>query len=450
MAIPMKVMKFGGTSMSSADTISRVAEIVESSPDARFVVVSAPGKRDRADVKVTDLLYKCYAERRNSDNVDEAFAPIANRFLRISEELGLLGKSGFCLDGELEKIRLDIDGGASADYVASRGEYLSAYITAALLRRPFVDAAEIVRFDGEGRFDEKATFALCAEKLDAKAGAVVPGFYGAMPSGAIKTFSRGGSDVTGAILAGALGAKVYENWTDVDGFMTGDPRIIDDPKIIDIITYRELRELSYMGAAVLHPESIFPVRSRDIPIRIKNTFNPSASGTLIVPTDKFLKGEYKRKELPLTGIAGKRDFISVQVEKSMMNNEKGYARKLLSIVEECDLSLEHMPSGIDTVSLVIDGSGIEQARIDAMLKKIKLELRPDRLDVIDGIALIAVVGHGMNRRKGMMSQITGALYRADINIRMIDQGSSELNIIIAVENCDYERALKALHSEFSI
>ncbi len=446
----MKVMKFGGTSMSSADTISRVAEIVESSPDARFVVVSAPGKRDRADVKVTDLLYKCYAERRNSDNVDEAFAPIANRFLRISEELGLLGKSGFCLDGELEKIRLDIDGGASADYVASRGEYLSAYITAALLRRPFVDAAEIVRFDGEGRFDEKATFALCAEKLDAKAGAVVPGFYGAMPSGAIKTFSRGGSDVTGAILAGALGAKVYENWTDVDGFMTGDPRIIDDPKIIDIITYRELRELSYMGAAVLHPESIFPVRSRDIPIRIKNTFNPSASGTLIVPTDKFLKGEYKRKELPLTGIAGKRDFISVQVEKSMMNNEKGYARKLLSIVEECDLSLEHMPSGIDTVSLVIDGSGIEQARIDAMLKKIKLELRPDRLDVIDGIALIAVVGHGMNRRKGMMSQITGALYRADINIRMIDQGSSELNIIIAVENCDYERALKALHSEFSI
>lgn len=450
MAIPMKVMKFGGTSMSSADTISRVAEIVESSPDARFVVVSAPGKRDRADVKVTDLLYKCYAERRNSDNVDEAFAPIANRFLRISEELGLLGKSGFCLDGELEKIRLDIDGGASADYVASRGEYLSAYITAALLRRPFVDAAEIVRFDGEGRFDEKATFALCAEKLDAKAGAVVPGFYGAMPSGAIKTFSRGGSDVTGAILAGALGAKVYENWTDVDGFMTGDPRIIDDPKIIDIITYRELRELSYMGAAVLHPESIFPVRSRDIPIRIKNTFNPSASGTLIVPTDKFLKGEYKRKELPLTGIAGKRDFISVQVEKSMMNNEKGYARKLLSIVEECDLSLEHMPSGIDTVSLVIDGSGIEQARIDAMLKKIKLELKPDRLDVIDGIALIAVVGHGMNRRKGMMSQITGALYKADINIRMIDQGSSELNIIIAVENCDYERALKALHSEFSI
>ncbi len=446
----MKVMKFGGTSMSSADTISKVADIVTSSPEARFVVVSAPGKRDSSDVKVTDLLYRCYDERRKSDDIDEAFEPIANRFYRIAEDLGLLGKSGFDLKGELEKIRSDIDGGASVDYVASRGEYLSAYITAALLRRPFVDAAEIVRFDDDGRFDEKTTFALCADKLDPKAGAVIPGFYGVTKSRAVKTFSRGGSDVTGAIIAGAMGAKVYENWTDVDGFMTGDPRIIDDPKIIDIITYRELRELSYMGAAVLHPESIFPVRSRDIPIRIKNTFNPGACGTLIVPTDKFLKGEYKRAELPLTGIAGKRDFISVQVEKSMMNNEKGYARKLLSIVEECDLSLEHMPSGIDTVSLIIDGSGVREEQIDTMLKKIKLELRPDRLEVIDGMALIAVVGHGMNRRKGMMSQITGALYRADINIRMIDQGSSELNIIIAVENCDYERALKALHSEFSI
>lgn len=445
----MKVMKFGGTSMASAETISQVASIVTGDKTARFVVVSAPGKRGGDDVKVTDLLYACHAARKKKDDCTTEFEPIKNRFKVIAEELALTRKKGFELDRELDKIRSDIDGGASADYVASRGEYLSAYITAALLNCPFVDAASIIRFDREGRFDEETTFKLCREQLDKVSGAVIPGFYGAMPDGSIKTFSRGGSDVTGAIIAGALGAKIYENWTDVDGFMTGDPRVIDSPKIIDLITYRELRELSYMGAAVLHPESIFPVRSRDIPIRIKNTFNPSAPGTLIVPTDKFLKGEYTRKETTLTGIAGKRDFLSVQVEKSMMNSEKGYARKLLAIVEECDLSLEHMPSGIDTVSVVIDKSGVSQSQIDEMLRRIKLELKPDRLEMIDNIALIAVVGHGMNRRKGMMSQITGALYSADVNIRMIDQGSSELNVIIAVEDCDYTKALCALHTALS-
>ena len=442
----MKVMKFGGTSMANADTISHVANIVTGDKSARFIVVSAPGKRSASDTKVTDLLYACYRIRRETDDCRAAFAPVENRFMAIAEQLNLSAKKGFDLKGELERIRSDIDGGASMDYVASRGEYLSAYLTAALLDRPFVDAAKIVRFDRDGRFDEETTFGLCRAVLDAKTGAVIPGFYGAMPTGEIKTFSRGGSDITGAIIAGAMDAKIYENWTDVDGFMTGDPRVIDSPKVIELLTYRELRELSYMGAAVLHPESIFPVRSRDIPIRIKNTFNPDASGTLIVPTDKFLKGEYTRKEYPLTGIAGKRGFLSVQVEKSMMNSEKGYARRLLSIVEECDLSLEHMPSGIDTVSLVIDRSDTKDEQIENMLRRIKLELKPDRLDVIEDIALIAVVGHGMNRRKGMMSQITGTLYKADINIRMIDQGSSELNIIIAVEDCDYERALRALHS----
>ena len=441
----MKVMKFGGTSMSSADTISKVADIVTSSPEARFVVVSAPGKRDSSDVKVTDLLYRCYDERRKSDDIDEAFEPIANRFYRIAEDLGLLGKSGFDLKGELEKIRSDIDGGASVDYVASRGEYLSAYILAAYLDRPFVDAKKIIRFDSEGNFDEKTTFGLCRAVLDAKVGAVIPGFYGACENGAVKTFTRGGSDVSGAIVAGAMNAKIYENYTDVDGFMSCDPRIVRNPKVIDVISYRELRELSYMGADVLHPESIFPVRSRDIPIRIKNTFRPEAKGTLIVPTEKLLCGEYKRKNLPLTGIAGKRGFLSVQVEKSMMNNEKGFARRLLSVLEEYDLSLEHMPSGIDTLSVVIDKHGVEKSRIDGMLMKVKSLLRPDRLEVIDDVALIAVVGHGMNRRKGMMSAITSALYKADVNIRMIDQGSSELNIIIAVENADYEKAVTALY-----
>ena len=441
----MKVLKFGGTSMADAASVSRVADIVQSENANRFVIVSAPGKRRPSDVKVTDMLYACHKARLVRDDVSQEFAAVAERFSAIADSLSLRGVNGFDLDGELENIKSNIDGGADADYVASRGEYLSAYILAAYLDRPFVDAKKIIRFDSEGNFDEKTTFGLCRAVLDAKVGAVIPGFYGACENGAVKTFTRGGSDVSGAIVAGAMNAKIYENYTDVDGFMSCDPRIVQNPKVIDVISYRELRELSYMGADVLHPESIFPVRSRDIPIRIKNTFRPEAKGTLIVPTEKLLCGEYKRKNLPLTGIAGKRGFLSVQVEKSMMNNEKGFARRLLSVLEEYDLSLEHMPSGIDTLSVVIDKHGVEKSRIDGMLMKVKSLLRPDRLEVIDDVALIAVVGHGMNRRKGMMSAITSALYKADVNIRMIDQGSSELNIIIAVENSDYEKAVTALY-----
>ncbi|MCI9518650.1 MAG: aspartate kinase [Clostridia bacterium] len=441
----MKVLKFGGTSMANADTVKRVADIVNAESVNRFVVVSAPGKRDKQDTKVTDMLYALYEYRRTHDDCTPAFEPVVNRFSEIADKLELFRIDGFDLKGELEKIKYAVDGGADRDYVASRGEYLSAYMFAHLLNRPFADAKEIIRFDASGNFDEKTTFELCAKKLDAKAGAVIPGFYGGMPNGAVKTFSRGGSDVTGAIIAGATGASVYENWTDVDGFLSGDPKVVDGPRVIDVITYRELRELSYMGAAVLHPESIFPVRKRDIPIRIRNTFNPGAKGTLIVPTEQVLSGKIKREELPLTGIAGKKDFLSVQIEKSMMNNEKGFARKVLSVLEEFGLSLEHMPSGIDTLSVVIDKHGVERAQIDGMLKKLNESVSPDRMEVIDNIALIAVVGHGMNRRKGMMSAITGALYEADVNIRMIDQGSSELNIIIAVENCDYEKAIRALH-----
>ncbi len=441
----MKVLKFGGTSMANADTVKRVADIVKSESVNRFIVVSAPGKRDGRDTKVTDMLYALYDYRRTHDDCSAAFQPIADRFAEIADRLGLYKIKGFDLDGELEKIKYDVDGGADKDYTASRGEYLSAYMLAHLLNRPFVDAKDIIRFNADGNFDEKTTFELCGKILDAKSGAVIPGFYGSMPSGAIKTFSRGGSDVTGAIIAGAVGAKLYENWTDVDGFLSGDPKVVENPRVIDVITYRELRELSYMGAAVLHPESIFPVRKRDIPIRIRNTFNPQAKGTLIVPTEQLLGGKIKREELPLTGIAGKKDFLSVQIEKSMMNNEKGFARKVLSVLEQFDLSLEHMPSGIDTLSVVIDKHDVKREQIDGMLKSLKESVNPDRMEIIDNIALIAVVGHGMNRRKGMMSAITGALFDADVNIRMIDQGSSELNIIIAVENCDYEKAIRALH-----
>lgn len=445
----MKVLKFGGTSMANANSIHKVADIVKSNALNRFVVVSAPGKREKNDVKVTDLLYNCYHVRQKCDDCDAAFALVEKRFRDIAEDLGIAAADAqFDLDARLKEIKNNIDGGASCDYVASRGEYLSAYIMARYLNMPFVDAKDVICFTDKGEYDEESTLSLCNKTLDAKKGAVIPGFYGRMPDGSVKTFSRGGSDVTGAIIAGAVNASLYENWTDVDGFMTCDPRIVDNPKVIDMLTYRELRELSYMGANVLHPESIFPVRKKDIPIRIKNTFHPEAEGTLIVPTKKFLKNEYKREELPITGIAGKKDFLSVYVEKSMMNNQKGFARKLLSVLEKYDLSLEHMPSGIDTLSVVIDKSGVNEKQISGMLEEIKLTLQPDRLEVNDNLALIAVVGHGMNRKKGIAKTVAGALYKADVNIRMIDQGSSELNIIIAVEDYDYEKSLKALYNEF--
>lgn len=443
----MKVLKFGGTSMANADSIRKVADIVKSNALNRFVIVSAPGKREKSDVKVTDLLYNCYNVRKKCDNCDAAFALVEKRFHDIAEDLNL-ASDGWDLDARLKEIKDNIDGGASCDYVASRGEYLSAYIMAKFTGMPFVDAKDIVRFDLKGEFDENATFALCNKILDPKKGAVIPGFYGQMPDGAIKTFSRGGSDVTGAIIAGAMHAGVYENWTDVDGFMTCDPRIVENAKIIDMLTYRELRELSYMGANVLHPESIFPVRKSDIPIRIKNTFNPAAEGTQIVPTKKFLKNEFKREELPITGIAGKKDFLSVYVEKSMMNNQKGFARRLLSVLEKYDVSLEHMPSGIDTLSVVIDKTGVGEKQLSGMMEEIKLELNPDRMEVNDNLALIAVVGHGMNRKKGVANTVAGALFKADVNIRMIDQGSSEMNIIIAVEDYDYEKAIRALYNAF--
>lgn len=444
----MKVLKFGGTSMASAATVSVVKDIVLSSKSNLFVVVSAPGKRKSSDTKVTDLLYSCHYARIEGRDYKEIFSEVKRRFCEIAFGLKLNEKKNFDLNGEFYKIERDIENGASRDYVASRGEYLSAFVTAAVLDRPFVDAAEIIRFDENGKFDEKTTEKLCVEKLDTKAGAVCPGFYGSSSSGTIKTFTRGGSDVTGAIIAGALNAEVYENFTDVDGFMTGDPRVIDNPRVIDVITYRELRELSYMGADVLHSESIFPVRKRNIPIRIRNTFSPNSLGTDIVPSQWLLSGKVSRKDVSVTGIAGKKGFFSVQVEKSMMNNEKGFARKLLSVVEDADLSLEHMPSGIDTVSLVIDGSGVEKSRIDGMLKEIRRVAEPDRIEVIDDIALIAVVGHGMVGSRSVIADMTDALKNVGINICMIDRGSSGLNVIIAVSNDDFEPAMRAIHSRF--
>lgn len=441
----MKVLKFGGTSMANSASIRKVADIVESDKHAKYIVVSAPGKREKSDTKVTDLLYACIDLRNREGLCDVALEKVIRRFDEIIKGLRL----ELDLTPEFNIIREQINGGAGRDYASSRGEFLSAIVAAKLLNARFVDAGDVIRFDMNGNFDSETTHRLVESKLKGCTGRVViPGFYGKMPNGKVKTFSRGGSDVTGAIIARGVDAEIYENWTDVDGFMTVDPRLEENPDIIEMLTYKELRELSYMGANVLHPDSIFPVRKADIPINIRNTFNPSAPGTMIVPTKKFMRGEYARRDRTITGVAGKTDFSAIYVEKSMMNSELGFARKLLGILERHNILLEHLPSGIDTMTVVIDNSQLCAEDINAVLREIKEELTPNNVEYVEGIALVAVVGHGMNRKKGTASRVFRALGDAEVNIRMIDQGSSELNIIVGVENNDYEKAIRAIYREF--
>ncbi len=440
-----KVLKFGGTSMANADSIRKVCDIIRADKAARIIVVSAPGKRESKDIKVTDLLYECYRTRREKGEARECFSKIVERFKEIISGLGL----DFNIKPYLDQIYYDLEGGAGIDYMASRGEYLSALVAAAYLGYEFVDAKEIIKFDSNGMFNAELTNELCAAELlrQGGRGVVVPGFYGQTLDGRIKTFSRGGSDVTGAILARAVNATVYENWTDVDGFMTCDPRIVKNPSVIKMLTYRELRELSYMGANVLHPESIFPVRAADIPIRIKNTFNPQAEGTEIVSTVGFFKGEYTREDNTITGIAGKKNFLAIYLEKQMMNNECGFARKVLSVLEDYKVNLEHMPSGIDTMTVIFEA--IDDNTINHIMEDIRITCSPDRMELVRNLSLIAVVGHGMSRKIGTAMRVCRSLFNAGVNIRMIDQGSSEYNIIIAVEDEDYEKAISALYGEFS-
>lgn len=441
----MKVLKFGGTSMANAQAISRVADIVNSDKRAKYIVVSAPGKREKSDEKVTDLLLECIEERDKVGLCDKVLARVEKRFADITAELNL----DIDLTPEFNVIRDMINGGAGSDYASSRGEFLSAIVAAKYLGAAFVDAGDIIRFDMSGNFDSETTDRLVRARLTGISGRVViPGFYGKMPNGKVKTFSRGGSDISGAIVARGVDAEIYENWTDVDGFMTVDPRIESSSDIIEMLTYKELRELSYMGANVMHPDSIFPVRKSDIPINIRNTFNPSAPGTIIVPTKKFMKGEYTRRYRTITGVAGKADFSAIYIDKSMMNSELGFARRVLQILERHNILLEHMPSGIDAITVILDSSQVEPEEMNAVLREIKEELAPDNLEYVNGIALIAAVGHGIKDNKGTASRVLSALARADINIRMIDAGTSELNIIVGVEKEDCEKAIRAIYKEF--
>ncbi len=424
--------------MADAAAMRAVAAIVSSDPDRRYVVVSAPGKRSPGDIKVTDQLFVCAREIETEGNCEKAFAPIAERFRAIVAELGL----SFDIEALLNRTRSQMEEIREEAFTVSRGEYLSAVVFSRLIGYPFLDAAEFVRFDEEGNFDAETTNRLCSAELKKHANGVIPGFYGGTQEGKICTFSRGGSDITGAIAARAVLAGLYENWTDVNGFLVTDPGIVKNARTIEVLTYSELRELAYMGASVLHSEAIFPVRISNIPINIRNTFEPENPGTMIVP-------DYSRKipENVITGVAGRKNFAVIQIEKSMMNSEIGFARKVLSVLEEMGISFEHMPTGIDTMSLVIEGSQLE-GKINELISSLKAAVHPDCLVVKEGLALIAIVGQGMCKKSGTAARLCSAISRAGVNLNMIDQGSSEMNIIISVRNEDYEKSIRSIYEEF--
>lgn len=433
----VKVVKFGGSSLASADQFKKVGNIIRSDESRRFVVPSAPGKRFKEDTKVTDMLYKCYAEAEAGKAFDKQLKAIEDRYNEIIKGLGLK----LSLKENFETIRKNFEAKAGEDYAASRGEYLNGIVMANYLGYEFVDAATVVCFDKNGEFDAEKTNKTMAARLKGVEKAVIPGFYGAMPNGTVKTFSRGGSDVTGSIVARAIKADIYENWTDVSGFMVADPRIVENPKSIDIITYRELRELSYMGASVLHESAIFPVRKEGIPINIRNTNAPEDKGTMIVETT------CNRPDCIITGVAGKKGFVSISIDKDMMNSEIGFGRKVLQVFEDNGISFEHMPSGIDTMTVFVHQDEFVEKE-QKVLAELHRAVSPDSIDLESDLALIAVVGRGMKNNSGIAANIFSALAKAKINIKMIDQGSSELNIIIGVINRYFEDAIKTIYGVF--
>ena len=435
----IKVAKFGGSSVADGIQLTKMKNIIEADSDRKYIVVSAPGKRVDGDSKVTDLLYLCKTHIDHNLPHDQLFQVIADRYMAVLINLGVK----LDLNRYFDEIRENLRKNPSADYVASRGEYLSAVLVAAFLGYDFVDTAGLIQFDAKGRFLSEETNAALKAELAKHERAVIPGFYGSGPDGEIRTFSRGGSDITGSLVARAVDADVYENWTDVSGFLCADPRIVKNPKQISSISYKELRELSYMGASVLHEDAIYPARMGNIPINIRNTNKPDDPGTMITDDMSLLT----REDRVVTGIAGSKDFTVVGLYKNMMSSEKGFVRRILGILDDYDIQFEHLPSGIDTVSVVMADKNVD-GRLDELLEEFQSRLRPDSIDVIHDIALIATVGHGMDRRAGTSARLFTALANAGVNIRMIDQGSSEMNIIVGVENKDFETAIRAIYTEF--
>lgn len=433
----LKVLKFGGSSLADAEHFEKVADIIHAEDSRRYVVPSAPGKRFSGDEKVTDMLLECFDLSHNGEEFDDVFNKINARYTDIIRGLNL----DYDISREMESIREALRHNAGRDYAASRGEYLNGLILAKYLGYDFIDAAKVIYFKENGSLDAERTNVVLAAILRQHQRAVIPGFYGSMPNGTIKTFSRGGSDITGSIVARAAQADLYENWTDVSGFLMADPRIVENPKRIDVITYQELRELSYMGATVLHEDAIFPVRFAGIPINIRNTNAPEETGTMIVSQAEA------STSCVITGIAGRTGFSTISIEKDMMNAEVGFGRKVLSALEEHDICFEHFPSGIDTMTVVVSTQDIADKR-DSLINAICRYTYPESICIEDGLALIAVVGRGMIQAKGTAARIFKATADADINIRMIDQGSCELNIILGVDEKDYQKAVCAIYHEF--
>lgn len=433
-----KVVKFGGSSLASAEQFKKVGNIIRAEKERKYVVPSAPGKRNSKDTKVTDMLYGCYALAEAGKNFDKELAQIKARYDEIIAGLEL--KEGL-LDKEFETVKAQFLAKAGKDYAASRGEYLNGIIMAEYLGYQFLDAAEVIFFDENGEFLSEETHKALKARMKEYENVVLPGFYGARLDGRVQTFSRGGSDITGSILARAVHANIYENWTDVSGVLLADPRIVENPVGINTITYKELRELAYMGFSVLHEDALFPVRISGIPINIRNTNRPEDDGTMIV------ESTCKQPEYTITGVAGKKGFVSINIEKDKMNSEVGFGRKVLQAFEENGISFEHMPSGIDTLSVFVHQEEFE-GREQHVLSTLHRLAKPDSIEIDADLALIAVVGRGMKSNRGVAARVLAALAHNNINVRMIDQGSSELNIILGVKNSDFDTAIKAIYDIF--
>lgn len=435
----IKVAKFGGSSVADAIQIGKIKEIIDADKDIKYVIVSAPGKRFAQDSKITDLLYSCMMHKEHNLPYDQLFQVICDRFMAVEMNLGV--KAG--LTAEFEVIKEAIEKGVTEDYLASRGEFLNAKLIAAYMGMDFVDAAGLICFDEKGRFLADETNEKLGAELAKHEKALLPGFYGSKPDGSIKTFSRGGSDITGSLVARAVGADVYENWTDVSGFLMADPKIVDNPQPIESLSYRELRELSYMGASVLHEDAIYPARIANIPINIKNTNRPEDKGTMILAEPENVEDRV------ITGIAGSKDFTVVAMHKNRLIAERGFVRRLAGILEDMDIALEHLPSSIDSVSVIMSNDSLD-GKVEELVEEFDRQLKPDSIEVFDNMALIATVGCGMAFKTGVSAKLFTALAKAGVNIRMIDQGSSEMNIIVGVENKDFEKAIQAIYNAFVV
>ena len=434
----IKVAKFGGSSVADGIQLMKTKQIIEADPDRKYIVVSAPGKRFDGDNKITDLLYLCKTHMEHNLPYEQVFQVITDRFMAVQLNLNV----NVDLQGHFDIIKENLKKGCSSDYIASRGEYLNAVLIAAFLGYDFVDAEGLILFDNKGRLMQEATDEALRKELAKHERAVLPGFYGSnAEDGKVRTFSRGGSDITGSLVARAVDADIYENWTDVSGFLMADPRIVKNPKPIHKISYKELRELSYMGASVLHEDAIYPARIANIPINIRNTNLPEDPGTIITEEHDDSNTNV------VTGIAGSKDFTVIAIYKNMLSSERGFVRRILAILEDMDINFEHLPSGIDTISVVVSNKSLD-GRLDELLEAFEKQLSPDHMETFEDIALIATVGHGMSSRSGVSAALFTALAEAEVNIRMIDQGSSEMNIIVGVQNRDFDTAIRAIYQAF--